>query len=60
MAKEPTIATGFRIPESLYWEFKRKAVERHVSDTEAVRQAFRDWVNKKPECTTASSPASDY
>jgi hypothetical protein len=46
MPKEPTISTSFRLPESLHWEFKNKAAERRVNDTEALRLAIREWIDK--------------
>jgi hypothetical protein len=62
MPKEETITTGFRIPKSLYWAFKHKAVERQVNDTEALRLAIREWIEKDASALTpdhaANSPSS--
>jgi hypothetical protein len=63
MPKEPTIPTGFRLPRDLYWAFKHKAVERQVNDTEALRLAIREWIEKDassalPHPQVADSPPS--
>jgi hypothetical protein len=59
MPKEPTITTGFRIPQSLYWDFKSKAVERHVNDTEALRLAIREWIDKDASSALTRQEVSD-
>jgi hypothetical protein len=63
MPKEATITTGFRIPESLYWDFKNKAVARKVNTTEALRLALREWIDKDassalPREAGADTPSS--
>jgi hypothetical protein len=59
MPKEETITTGFRIPKSLYWAFKHKAVERRVNDTEALRLAIREWIDKDASSALPRDQASD-
>ncbi|HEY6343606.1 MAG TPA: hypothetical protein VIY49_19080 [Bryobacteraceae bacterium] len=59
MPKEETITTGFRIPKSLYWAFKHKAVERQVNDTEALRLAIREWINKDASSALPGGQALD-
>jgi hypothetical protein len=59
MSKERTIATGFRLPPDLYWAFKQKAVERQVNDTQALRLAIREWVDKDASSALPHEQASD-
>jgi hypothetical protein len=59
MPKERTISTGFRIPETLYWEFKDKAVERRVNDTEALRLAIREWIDKDASSSLSREAGPD-
>jgi hypothetical protein len=56
MGKEKTKATGYRLPETLYWEFKQKAVERHVHETEALRLAIREWIDKEASALVRDQP----
>ena len=59
MGKERTRATGYRLPEDLYWEFKRRAVERQVNDTEALRLAIREWIDKDASSALSREQAPD-
>lgn len=45
MSSEKNISTGFRLPESLHWEFKAVATQRRISDTAALRAALRFWID---------------
>src|ERR1700741_3616226 len=56
MGTEKTKATGYRLPETLYWEFKQKAVERHVHETEALRLAIREWIDKEASALARDQP----
>jgi hypothetical protein len=59
MPIEQTITTGFRIPKTLYWDFKGKAAERQVNVTEALRLALREWINKDASSALPGETASD-
>jgi hypothetical protein len=59
MGKEKTKATGYRLPETLYWEFKEKAVARHVHETEALRLAIRQWIDKDAFSALARDESPD-
>jgi hypothetical protein len=56
MGKEKTKATGYRLPETLYWEFKEKALERRVHETEALRLAIREWIEKDASALPRDQP----
>ena len=59
MEKEKTVGTGYRIPETLYWAFKQKALERRVHETEALRLAIREWIDKDASSALARDQSAD-
>jgi hypothetical protein len=44
MPKAGMIKTSYLLPEDLYWEFQEAAAARRMNGTEAVRTAFREFI----------------
>lgn len=45
-SREPRYAISFRVPESIYLPFLQAVRDRSITQTEAMVEAMRDWVEK--------------
>lgn len=53
---EKTISTSIRLPAELHWRFKEAALKLRINETEAIRQAITEFIERGnlAESTSAS------
>jgi hypothetical protein len=58
MTESATIKTSIVLPAELHWQLKTTAAERRLSDTAAVREAIRKWIDGPVDSQADSRPAA--
>ena len=48
MIEKKPVKTSLVLPYDLHWGMKRKASEREMGDTAAIREAIQGWIARQP------------
>ncbi len=51
MEKKKPVKTSIVLPYELHWAMKKKAAQREIGDTAAIREAIQQWIDKGEEAS---------